>query len=430
MSRRCRIIVYSILIGIAAGVLALVIKLLFFSGLFVPTLELIGAEHIEINMNETYQDPGAQSTYRFMDNRAHIIVENQVDTQKLGTYQVIYRLDNADKKVIRQVTVSDTKAPDLRLKGEEEMTLFIGEDFTDPGYQAYDNCDGDISDQVKSTSTIDFNNSGTYEVRYEVKDSHGNVARARRVIRLLEDPLNTKLAYDHDMFDNTMFEWWFNKSQDHQRTTAAKSEDWLAAYSAYYQGPDEKVIYLTFDEGGNDITYIKEIADVLNENDVKATFFLTRNYIRNESAFVRELVDAGHVIGNHTWNHYDMTTLANAESIDAFVEELTQEEKTYLEVIGEPMPKLFRFPRGATSERALKLVHDLGYQTFFWSHAYYDYGSDVSKQEARDTLLDHYHNGAIYLLHPSNKGNFEAMGDFIAEMKRLGYRFDTLDHLK
>ena len=146
---------------------------------------------------------------------------------------------------------------------------------------------------MKSTSTIDFNNSGTYEVRYEVKDSHGNVARARRVIRLLEDPLNTKLAYDHDMFDNTMFEWWFNKSQDHQRTTAAKSEDWLAAYSAYYQGPDEKVIYLTFDEGGNDITYIKEIADVLNENDVKATFFLTRNYIRNESAFVRELVDAG-----------------------------------------------------------------------------------------------------------------------------------------
>ena len=77
MSRRCRIIVYSILIGIAAGVLALVIKLLFFSGLFVPTLELIGAEHIEINMNETYQDPGAKSTYRFMDNRAHIIVENR-----------------------------------------------------------------------------------------------------------------------------------------------------------------------------------------------------------------------------------------------------------------------------------------------------------------------------------------------------------------
>lgn len=430
MSRRCRIIVYSILVALAAGVLALLVKLLFFSGLFVPTLELVGAGQIEVNMNETYQDPGAKSTYRFMDNSAHIVVDDQVDTQRLGTYQVIYRLDNADKEVIREVTVVDTKAPDLRLKGDTTLTMFIGEDFTEPGYQAYDNCDGDISDQVKRTSTIDFNKSGTYAIDYAVTDSHGNVAKARRTVRLLENPLNTRLAYDHDLFDNTMFEWWFNKSNDHQRMSAAKSADWLAAYSAYYLGPDEKVIYLTFDEGGNAITYIKEIADVLNENDVQATFFLTRNYIRDESAFVKELVDAGHVIGNHTWNHYDMTTLANAESIDAFVEELTQEEKTYLEVIGEPMPKLFRFPRGATSERALKLVQDLGYRTFFWSHAYYDYGSDVSKQEALDTMLEHYHNGAIYLLHPSNKGNFLALNDFITEMKRAGYRFDTLDHIE
>ena len=43
--------------------------------------------------------------------------------------------------------------------------------------------------------------------------------------------------------------------------------------------------------------------------------------------------------------------------------------------------------------------------------------------------MDHYHNGAIYLLHPSNKGNWEALDDFIREMKRLGYRFDTVDHI-
>src|SRR5699024_3042105 len=105
----------------------------------------------------------------------------------------------------------------------------------------------------------------------------------------LENPLNTKLSYHHDMFDNTMFEWWFNKSKDHQRTSGAKSEEWLQSYAAYYQGKDEKVLYLSFDEGGNDVTYIKEIADVLNENDVKATFFLTQNYIRDESEFINEL---------------------------------------------------------------------------------------------------------------------------------------------
>ena len=117
MSRRCRIVVYSILAGIGMLAAALLVKLLFFSGLFVPTLELVGASSMEINMNETYHDPGAKSVFRFMDNSSHIIVENKVNTQKLGTYQVIYRLDNADKQIVRNVIVTDNKSPDLRLKG-------------------------------------------------------------------------------------------------------------------------------------------------------------------------------------------------------------------------------------------------------------------------------------------------------------------------
>lgn len=87
------------------------------------------------------------------------------------------------------------------------------------------------------------------------------------------------------------------------------------------------MIYLTFDEGGNDITYIKQIADVLKKNNVQATYFLTRNYIKTEADFIRQLVKDGNVIGNHSWHHYDMTTLANAASIDTFVAEITETEK-------------------------------------------------------------------------------------------------------
>lgn len=429
MSKRCRAVVYSIVALVGIGILLLLIKLLFFSGLFVPTLTLKGEKRVEVNMNETYQDAGASSSYRFMDNSAHIQIENKVNTEKLGTYKVVYRLDNADKQIERIVEVVDGKAPDLRLKGDQQLRLFIGEQYEEPGYQAYDNCDGDISDQVQVDNQVDFNQAGTYTITYTVKDAHGNRAKQTRSVQILEDPLNVKLEYNHDMFDNTSFEWWFNKSKEHQRMSAAQSEEWLKKYDGYYLGKDEKVLYLTFDEGGNDITYIKEIAAVLNQHDVKATFFLTRNYIRDEPDFVRSLVEEGHVIGNHSWHHYDMTTLANAEQIDAFVEELTQEERTYLEVVGEPMEKVFRFPRGGTSERAMKLVSDLGYRTFFWSHAFYDYGGDVSKEEVLQTLLDHYHNGAIYLLHPSNKGNYEALDEFLSEMKKQGYRFDTVDHI-
>ncbi|EFP60318.1 putative delta-lactam-biosynthetic de-N-acetylase [Erysipelotrichaceae bacterium 3_1_53] len=284
-----------------------------------------------------------------------------------------------------------------------------------------------MSKKVKCTGSVNMKKQGTYTLTYTVKDNSGNAASVQRSVQVCADPTATKLYYDHDSYDNTMEEWWFNKSKDHQRTTGAKDEKLLKKYDAYYQGPKEKVIYLTFDEGGNDITYIKQIADVLKKNNVQATYFLTRNYIKTEADFIRQLVKDGNVIGNHSWHHYDMTTLANAASIDTFVAEITETEKTYMEVTGQPMKKVFRFPKGGSSERAMKLVKDLGYSNYFWSHAYYDYASDVSGTEALKTMMDHYHEGAIYLLHPSNKGNYEAMDTFIKNMKELGYSFKTVD---
>ena len=63
------------------------------------------------------------------------------------------------------------------------------------------------------------------------------------------------------------------KSKNHERNKGALSSSLLSKYNTCYLGPDEKVIYLTFDEGGNDITYIKEIADVLNKHNVKSYIF-------------------------------------------------------------------------------------------------------------------------------------------------------------
>ena len=275
-------------------------------------------------------------------------------------------------------------------------------------------------------NNVNLKKKGTYTIEYSVKDKSGNSTKAIRKVQVCDDPTSIKLYYNHDTYDNQMEEWWFRKSQDHKRTTGAKEESFLLKYNTYMQGPDEKVIYLTFDEGGNDITYIKQIAKVLKENNIQATYFLTLNYIRDNPEFIRELVQDGNLIGNHTWHHYDMTSLANANSVDKFVREISETEKTYMQVTGKSMEKVFRFPKGGSSERAMKMVSDLGYSTYNWSHAYYDYASDVSKDEALKTMMDHYHNGAIYLLHPSNKGNYEAMDTFIKNMIDLGYCFKTV----
>lgn len=428
MSKKCKWSVYSILAIILTVIVLALIKLLFFSGLFVPLIELHGDAHMEVEVNTEFDDPGAVARFRFQDYSDNIVIDSDLDMSTLGTYTIHYTFEKYQKSVEREVTVIDTTAPVIKLNGTETIRVFENTTFEDPGYSAIDNYDGDLSAQVKvDTSQLDMRTQGTYTITYTLNDSSGNVSEVTRFVEVCVDPTATKVYYDHDDYDNKAEEWWFNKSENHERTTACREEAFLNKYDGYFMGPDEKVIYLTFDEGGNDITYIHEIADVLKENDVQATYFLTRNYIKDNEEFMNALVADGNVIGNHSWHHYDMTTLANAQDIDAFVLEITETEKTYMQVTGQPMKKVFRFPKGGMSERALKITQDLGYSNYFWSHAYYDYASDVSKEEALKTMMDHYHNGAIYLLHPSNKGNYLAMDTFIKNMKELGYTFKTVD---
>lgn len=427
MSKKCRYTIYGILAVFIAVILSVLIKFLFFSGLFVPLLDVNGESHIQVEVNQEYQDAGASASYRFQDISSQIETENKVDFTKIGTYEVKYYLKGYDKSAVRTVEVVDTTPPVITLQGPETLRVFEFTQMEDPGVQAYDNNDGDISSHVAVDSQVDMEKQGSYVITYTVTDSSGNTASMERKVEVCEDPTNVKVYYAHDDYDNTAEEWWFEKNKDHERNKGARDEELIRQYDAYYLGPDEKVIYLTFDEGGNDITYIEEIAQILDDNDVDATFFLTRNYIKNNPEFMNSLVDNGHLVANHTWHHYDMPTLANANDIDTFVLELTETEKTFMEVTGHEMKKIFRFPKGGMSLRSLKIVQDLGYSSFFWSHAYYDFAEDVSKQEALTSMMDHYHNGAIYLLHPSNKGNYLAMDEFIKNMKDLGYEFRTVD---
>lgn len=427
VSKRCKTIIYFILGMVVLCVVALLIKLLFFSGLFIPMIQLNGKDHMRVEVHEPFDDPGATARFQFRNYSEEVQVEGDLDLTKLGTYTMIYTFEEYDKKVERTIDVVDTVKPEITLEGADTIRVFENGTYLDPGYTAVDNYDGDISTNVVVNQDIDMSKKGIYTVTYTIHDSSGNEATKTREVEVCADPTSMKLHYDYDSYDNKAEEWWFHKSENHERNKAAMDEEVLKSYGGYFLGPDEKVLYLTFDEGGNDITYIKEIADVLNENGVTATFFLTRNYIRDNADFINDLVKHGHVIGNHTWHHYDMTTLANAQGVDSFVKEITETEKTYMEVTGEAMKKVFRFPKGGSSVRALKMVQDMGYTTYNWSHAYYDYASDVSGEEALKTLLDHYHNGAIYLLHPSNKGNYEAMETFIKTMMKEGYRFETVD---
>lgn len=202
----------------------------------------------------------------------------------------------------------------------------------------------------------------------------------------------------------------------------------LAQYDAVYLGdPAQKVIYLTFDAGyENGCT--EKILDVLKAHEVKAAFFLVGNYIQQNADLVRRMVREGHIVGNHTMHHPDMSKIADKA---AFAKELSDLEALYKEVTGEQMPKYYRPPQGCYSEENLRMAKELGYKTVFWSLAYVDWNNDSqpTARQAFDKLLPRIHNGAVVLLHSTSTTNAQILDELLTKWKDMGYSFGTVDGL-
>lgn len=221
--------------------------------------------------------------------------------------------------------------------------------------------------------------------------------------------------------------WGLSFQEEGQPPTANATFEELAKYNAYYaEDTKEKVLYLTFDAGyenGN----MPAILDALKKHNAKAAFFIVGNYLKTSPDLVKQMLKEGHIVGNHSFHHPDMSQMDRA----AFEKELQELESLYLETTGEPMKKYYRPPQGKYSENNLKIASDLGYKTFFWSLAYVDWNQDAqpSHEEAFDKLLKRVHPGAIVLLHSTSKTNGEIMDELLTKWEEMGYTFKSLDEL-
>ena len=222
--------------------------------------------------------------------------------------------------------------------------------------------------------------------------------------------------------------WGLSFRQEGMPPIGNAGRDQLARYDAAYIGnTEEKVLYLTFDAGyENGCT--AQILDVLKANDVPAAFFLVGNYIEKNPDLVKRMAREGHIVGNHTMHHYDMSKLSDKA---AFSKELTDLENIYRDTVGEEMPKFYRPPQGIYSEENLKMAQELGYKTVFWSLAYVDWKNDSqpTKEEAFRKLLPRTHNGAVVLLHSTSKTNAEILNELIGKWKEQGFRVGTVEEL-
>ena len=202
----------------------------------------------------------------------------------------------------------------------------------------------------------------------------------------------------------------------------------LAAYDAVYAGDGKApVLYLSFDAGYEN-GHTGAILDVLAKHQVPAAFFVVGTYIQQNPELVKRMAAEGHIVGNHTWHHWDMDKIADKA---VFAKELADTAAAYEAAVGQPMPKYYRPPRGVYAERNLKMAKELGYRTVFWSLAYVDWKQDEqpSREEALGKLLSRVHNGAIVLLHSTSSTNAEILDELLCRWEEMGYSFAPLSDL-
>ena len=225
-------------------------------------------------------------------------------------------------------------------------------------------------------------------------------------------------AFANEVLSNELLAWGFRRGENHsQATLDTKSESVIRQYNGISMGNEEsKKIYLTFD-CGYEAGYTQSILDILKENDVEATFFITGHYLNTADELVKRMIQEGHIVGNHTVNHKCLPEISDEE----IEKEIMKLHSVVYEKFGYEMI-YFRPPKGEFSQRVIDKVANLGYTTVMWSSAYDDWDSEKQGREeyGKKKIIDNIHNGCILLLHATSEDNCKILGDVIQEIKKNG----------
>ena len=257
-----------------------------------------------------------------------------------------------------------------------------------------------------------------------VSADSGNVIVNDQEIDFYENPIQevvfekTKKIYK----DASKREDYYNKAVDLRANAMGRADQ---------QSKDEKVVYLTFDDGpSSKIT--PQILDVLKKYDVKATFFVIGELAEKNPEYIKRIHNEGHAIANHTYSHdYDYIY----SGVDHMLDDINKSDELIEEILGEEfVGKIFRFPGGSFGEKKepyREALDDLNYIYFDWNSVNGDAEGQkisASKLVSRFNDTTGAYNTIIALMHDSNtkQTTVEALPTIIEGLQAKGYEFKTL----
>ena len=186
---------------------------------------------------------------------------------------------------------------------------------------------------------------------------------------------------------------------------------------AWQFSTQEKILYLTFDDGPHEII-TPAVLNMLDRFNAKATFFCIGDNVVRNPLVVENILQKGHALGNHTFHHLNGWKTSN--------EKYQEDVKRAAEVIPS---NLFRPPYGRITQFQSKALLNNGYDLIMWSVLSADYDNRLSKEQCAKRVIDALFPGAILLFHDSEKAAVNMMYALEATLEyavKNGYRFEKI----
>ena len=437
------------LVFIGLGVLSYVL---------LPTISLKGKTNLVLNYKEKYKEKGYKAFFLGKDITKDVKVSGKVNSNKLGDYEITYSIKKGFYKInrVRKITVTDTSKPVIELENKEDIYVCPDTEYTgekDEKYKAYDNYDGDLTKKVKVEKTID-------ELKFTVVDKHGNKKEVIKKI-LYEDHTNpvielvggTGYTFIGEKYNDRGYKATDNCDGDISNKVEVSGSVNTAnpgEYTLTYKVTDKYgnkaevnrlvivnergkngVIYLTFDDGPKSGT-TDVILDILKEEGVEATFFVTNN---GPDELIKREYDEGHTVALHTASHDYAIVYA---SVDSYFNDLNSVSERVKRITGFES-KVIRFPGGSSNtisrRYSVGIMSTLTSEVLRRGYRYYDW--NISSGDAGGTtepygVYSNVINGLsrdrpnMVLMHDIKPYTRDAIREIIRYGKDNGYTFEKI----